>query len=135
MLRAYNHMTWRPIHFKPDSNHLVKWIETKRFQTALAQCAFSVNANQCALNRIECALSVQCEHALRNKAIYLKVANALVPFSTLDPFTAASSTSSALSSACFFSKRRAKLPVPQCHEHRHDNEIYVSFSPCHMTVT
>ena len=23
-----------------------------------------MNANQCALNRIECALSVQCEHAL-----------------------------------------------------------------------
>ena len=30
----------------------------------------SVNANQCALNRIECALSVQCERALRN--IYME---------------------------------------------------------------
>ena len=63
MLHAYNHMTQRPIHFKPDSNHLAKWIEPNRFQTALAQCAFSVNANRCALNRIECALSVQCERA------------------------------------------------------------------------
>ena len=27
-------------------------------------CLDSVNANQCALNRIECALSVQCERAL-----------------------------------------------------------------------
>ena len=39
---------------------------------------------------------------IRNKAIYLKVATVLGPFSTLDPFSAASSTSSALSSACFF---------------------------------
>ena len=62
MLSAYSHMTWRPIHFKPDSNHLAKWIEPNWFQTALAQCAFNVNANQCALNRIKCALSVQCEH-------------------------------------------------------------------------
>ena len=36
---------------------------------------------------------------VRNKAIYLKVATALGPFSTLDPFSAASSTSSALFSA------------------------------------
>ena len=45
--RAYNHMTnplERPIHFKPDSNHLAKWIDPNRFQTALAQCAFSLNA-------------------------------------------------------------------------------------------
>ena len=39
---------------------------------------------------------------VRNKAIYLKVAIALSLFSTLDPFSAASSTSSALSSAYFF---------------------------------
>ena len=65
---AYSHMTnplERPIHFRPDSNRLTKWIEPNRFQTALAQCAFSVNATQCALNRVDCALSVQCEHALR----------------------------------------------------------------------
>ena len=44
----------------------------------------------------------QLDGIVRNKAIYLKVATALGPFSTLDPFSAASSTSSALSSACFF---------------------------------
>ena len=55
----------------PDSNHLAKWIEPNRFQTVLAQCAFSVNANQCALNRIECALSVQCEHALILMCLFL----------------------------------------------------------------
>ena len=47
----------------------------------------------------------QLDGIVRNKAIYLKVhvhvATALGPFSTLDPFSAASSTSSALSSACF----------------------------------
>ena len=30
----------------------------------------SVNANQCALNRIECALSVQCERAFRLSFTY-----------------------------------------------------------------
>ena len=29
---------------------------------------------------------------------------------------------------------RAKLPVAQCHEHRHENEIHL-FSPCHMIFT
>ena len=38
----------------------------------------------------------------RNNAIYLKVATAQGPFSTLDHFSAASSTSSALPSAFFF---------------------------------
>ena len=33
----------------------------------------------------------------------------------------------ALSPQPAFSKRRANLPVAQCHEHRHENEIYVSF--------
>ena len=47
-------------------------------------------------------LQNQLDGIVRNKAIYLKVATALGPFSTLDPFSAASSTSSALSSACFF---------------------------------
>ena len=47
-------------------------------------------------------LQNQLDGIVRNKAIYLQVATALGPFSTLDPFTAASSTSSALSSACFF---------------------------------
>ena len=68
----------------------------------------------------------QLDWIVRNKAIYLKVATALGPFSTLDPFSAASSTSSALSSACFFEALR-KVAVTQCHEHRHENEIYVSF--------
>ena len=71
-------------------------------------------------------LQNQLDRIVRNKAIYLKVATALGLFSTLDPFSAASSTSSALSSACFFEASR-KLPVAQCHEHRHENEIDVSF--------
>ena len=52
---------------------------------------------------------------VRNKAIHLKVASALGPFSTLDPFSAASSTSSALSSACFFEALRkvANSTMPQ----------------------
>ena len=70
-------------------------------------------------------LQNQLDGIVRNKAVYLKVATVLGPFSTLNPFSVASSTSSALSSACF-SKRRAKLPVAQCHKHRHENEIYVS---------
>ena len=44
----------------------------------------------------------QLDGIVRNKSIYLKVVTALGPFSTFDPFSAASSTSSALSSACFF---------------------------------
>ena len=71
-------------------------------------------------------LQNQLDGIVSNKAIYLKVATALGPFSTLDPFSAASSTSSSLSSACFFEALR-KLPVAQCHEHRHENENYVSF--------
>ena len=67
-------------------------------------------------------LQNQLDGIVRNKVIYLKVATVLGPFSTLDPFSAASSTSSALLSL-LFSKRRAKLPVAQCHEHRHENEI------------
>ena len=47
-------------------------------------------------------LQNQLDGIVRNNAIYLKVATVLGPFSTLDPFSAASSTSSALSSACFF---------------------------------
>ena len=41
----------------------------------------------------------QLDGIVRNKAIYQKVATALGPFSTLDPFSAASSKSNALSSA------------------------------------
>ena len=44
----------------------------------------------------------QLDGIVRNKAIYLKVATVLGSFYRLDPFSAASSTSSALSSACFF---------------------------------
>ena len=47
-------------------------------------------------------LENQIDWIVRNKAIYLKVDTVLGPFSTLDPFSAASSTSSALCSACFF---------------------------------
>ena len=72
-------------------------------------------------------LQNQLDGIIRNKAIYLKVATALGPFSTLNTFSAASSTSNALSPEPAFSKCRAKLPVAQCHEHRHENEIYVSF--------
>ena len=42
----------------------------------------------------------QLDGIVRNKAIYQKVATALGPFSTLDPFSAASFTSGALSSVC-----------------------------------
>ena len=47
-------------------------------------------------------LQNQFDEIVRNKAIYLKVATARGPFSILDPFSAASSTSRSLSSACFF---------------------------------
>ena len=66
----------------------------------------------------------QLDGIVRNKAIYLKVATVLGPFSTLDPFSA---PHQALSPQPFFLKRHAKLPVAQCHKHRHENEIYVSF--------
>ena len=60
-------------------------------------------------------LQNQLDEIVRNKAIYLKVANALGPFSTLDPFSAASSTSSALSSASFFevSRKIASSTMPR----------------------
>ena len=56
----------------------LNWIQTTS-RSGLSQTGFkplwlnahsrldSVNANQCALNRIECALSVQCERALNKK--------------------------------------------------------------------
>ena len=45
----------------------MKWIEPNRFQNVLAQCAFSVNANPCALNWIECELGAQCEHTFKKE--------------------------------------------------------------------
>ena len=48
----------------------------------------------------------QLDGIVRNKAIYLKVNTALGPFSTLDHFSATSSTSSVLSSACLFEASR-----------------------------
>ena len=48
----------------------------------------------------------QLDGIVKNKAIYLKVATALRSFNTLHPFSAASSTSSALSSTCFFEESR-----------------------------
>ena len=71
-------------------------------------------------------LQNQLDGIVRNKAIYLKVATALGPFSTLDPFSAAL-PHQALFPQPAFSKRRAKLPVAQCQEHRHENEINVLF--------
>ena len=47
-------------------------------------------------------LKNQVDGIIRKKAIYLNVVTAQGPFSTPNPFSAASSTSSALSSACFF---------------------------------
>ena len=58
----------------------------------------------------------QLNGIVRNKAIYQKVATAMAE----------------LGYSCTW--RRAKLPVAQRHEHRHENEIHL-FSPCHMTVT
>ena len=60
-------------------------------------------------------LQNQLDGIVRNKAIYLKVATALGPFSTLDPSSAASSTSSALSSAWFFeaSSKVASSTMPR----------------------
>ena len=59
-------------------------------------------------------LQNQLDRIVRNKAIYLKVPTALSPFSTLDPFSAASSTSSVFSSACFVvaSRKVASSTVP-----------------------
>ena len=58
----------------------------------------------------------QIDRIVMNKAIYQKVATAMAE----------------LGYSCMW--RCAKLPVAQCHEHRHENEIHL-FSPCHMTVT
>ena len=79
-------------------------------------CARSVSGTQLAAAGWDFAdLQNQLDGILRNKAIYLKVATALGLFSTLDPFSAASSTSSALSSACFFeaSRKVASSTMPQ----------------------
>ena len=69
---------------------------------------------------------------VRNKAIYLKVhvATALGPLSTLDPFSAASSTSSALSSACFFeaSRKVASSTMPQTQTWKRDLHIVFAVS-------
>ena len=55
----------------------------------------------------------QLDGIVRNKS--MQVVTALGPFSTLDPFSAASSTSSALSSACFFeaSRKVASSTMPR----------------------
>ena len=60
-------------------------------------------------------LQNQLDEIVSNKAIYLKAATALDPFSTLDPISAASSTSNALSSACFFeaSRKVASSTMPR----------------------
>ena len=57
----------------------------------------------------------QLDGIVRNKAIYLKVATALGPFSTLDHFSAASYKSCALSSACFIevSRKVASSTMPR----------------------
>ena len=77
----------------------------------------------------------QLDGIVRNKATYQKVAIALGPFSTLDPFSAASSTSNALSSACFF---KASCKVARSTRllgtDMKTRSTYL-FSPCHMTVT
>ena len=80
-------------------------------------------------------LQNQLDEIVRNKAIYLKVATTLSSFSTKLIPSLLPLPHQALSPQPAFLKRHANLPVAQCHEHRHENEIYVSFSPCHMTVT
>ena len=57
----------------------------------------------------------QLDGIVRNKVIYLKVVTALSLFSTLDPFSAASFTSSALSSAYFIeaSHKVASTTMPR----------------------
>ena len=74
MLLAYSHMTNPLLEVNPGQSTLNRIQTTSR--SGLSQTGFkplwlnahsrldSVNANQCALNRIECALSVQCERAL-----------------------------------------------------------------------
>ena len=71
----------------------------------------------------------QLDGTVRNKAIYQKVATALGPFSTLDPFSASSTTSSAFSSAYSVYRSVAQSCQLQLHNatNRHENKIYVSF--------
>ena len=74
MLLAYSHMTNPLLEVNPGQSTLNRIQTTSRSglsQTGLKPLWLnahsrldSVNANQCALNRIECALSVQCEGAL-----------------------------------------------------------------------
>ena len=74
MLLAYSHMTNPLLEVNPGQSTLNRIQTTSRSglsQTGLKPLWLnahsrldSVNANQCALNRIECALSVQCERAL-----------------------------------------------------------------------
>ena len=71
-------------------------------------CARSVSGTQVMAAGWNFAdLQNQLDGIVRNKAIYLKVATALVPFSTLDPFSAASSTSNAFSLTCCFEVSRS----------------------------
>ena len=92
MLLAYSHMTNPLLEVNPGQSTLNRIQTTSRSglsQTGLKPLWLnahsrldSVNANQCALNRIECALSVQCERALnvqseldgvtRNRSIYAR---------------------------------------------------------------
>ena len=60
---AWDHVIL-PIHFKPDSNHLAKWIEIKPVWNQFGSIHFQCKHVQCALIRIECILKVQCEQAL-----------------------------------------------------------------------
>ena len=72
-LLAYSHMTNPLLEVNPGQSTLNRIQTTSRSglsQTGLKPLWLnahsrldSVNANQCALNRIECALSVQCERA------------------------------------------------------------------------
>ena len=69
----------------------------------------------------------QLDGIVRNKTIYQKVATALGPFSTLDPFSATSSTSSALSSAYSVFRSVAQSCQQYNATNRHENEIYIYF--------
>ena len=52
------------IHFELDQNHLLKWIGNKLVWIRFGPIHFWWR-NECALNRIECALSMQCEWAFK----------------------------------------------------------------------
>ena len=72
-------------------------------------------------------LQNQLDGIVRNKAIYPKVqllhwVRSIHSITSLLPLP-----HQALSPQPSFSKRRAKLSVTQCHKHRHENEIYVTF--------